>query len=541
MTIRLSAAAQRSVFMVFGIGVLTFRAFCQTGSDPSEYKYIAGVGYAGDVKPAARAGAPLSGNCGVILDHNYGFKPAITTVTVSRVVGLGTDVDASGMLVDPAAFYGNHVVSRQARLEMAYHLFLADAPAPPGKVTAQIWFNGHLAGTVKASHSHHTEAQPGPSRKTSFNIPIDWVKFGRLATPPFFFPIRGQNVVEIRSTTSQYTVPCAFSNPEQRGPIDYFDSVTLRFQALAPVLMIHGCCAEDGTWFQNTWTGVVGSAFNKAFDTAHIPYDTSINLNPLTTIERGGLRLVDTLKDKVEMFGAKRAHIIGHSEGGLFPRYALNSTDLTNFGVFSFTTLDTPHWGSVAPDYLVAILRAGGPVLTAAFRALIPDRISALDLTQDNLLSFNSRYPRLPNQFSVGSVVNYATYKCVAADANLDGSTGPSGQPSIQLGETRGYEAVPNPILRTFVFKRLYNLLGTTDYVSISREGIFRIPIIATRPTDSFQLNDFVVTRRSANYARACTELVFRVNPNGDNHNTVGNKDVAALVIQAIRDAERIK
>ena len=50
-------------------------------------------------------------------------------------------------------------------------------------------------------------------------------------------------------------------------------------------------------------------------------------------------------------FGAKHAHLVAHSKGGLDVREFLASTIPPNFGVLSLTTLSTPHHGSVGADY----------------------------------------------------------------------------------------------------------------------------------------------------------------------------------------------
>lgn len=71
----------------------------------------------------------------------YKYSPFTDTFLVPRVVGLGTDVDATGSLVNPQVFVQNGIVSAHATLTLSSLLFLA--PAPPGRpVVADVYVNG---------------------------------------------------------------------------------------------------------------------------------------------------------------------------------------------------------------------------------------------------------------------------------------------------------------------------------------------------------------------------------------------------------------
>lgn len=69
------------------------------------------------------------------------------------------------------------------------------------------------------------------------------------------------------------------------------------------------------------------------------------------SIETNAEQLRDYISDVLEKTGAKKVHLIAHSKGGLDLKYMFKTYGLSD-RVASFTTLSTPHKGSVVASHI---------------------------------------------------------------------------------------------------------------------------------------------------------------------------------------------
>ncbi len=123
------------------------------------------------------------------------------------------------------------------------------------------------------------------------------------------------------------------------------------------------------------------------------------------------------LKGKVNTFmaanGASKIHIIGHSQGGLDPRYMITNLGMAS-KVATFTSLNTPHRGSPIADLVKTIVPSWalpyvGAGLNAVFSTLLyggmrQNAIAGLNsLTVAGTAAFNTATPN-------SSTVKYYSY-----------------------------------------------------------------------------------------------------------------------------------
>ncbi|MGH9901633.1 MAG: esterase/lipase family protein, partial [Pyrinomonadaceae bacterium] len=265
------------------------------------------------------------------LDTGCTFRsggPLRIPVKIDRVVG---DVQGDQRLADPQTLIQNGVVSKFATLRMpAFDIDYNGAPGfPPER--DRVLFNGVDIGPQGGVA--YLTGDDGIWKLNEFQIPIELIRFGK--RNPGGAPTPGDNVIEIR-------IDQASGN--QENWCMSIDWAAIRFDALAPVIMIHG----------NNSNGQFFSDFNfiQPFQQQKIPFDNSINMQTDFIAVHGNL-LATLIPNKAKEFGARSVHLIAHSKGGLDSRDFLARTLPSNFGVLSLTTLATPHHGSVGADYAI--------------------------------------------------------------------------------------------------------------------------------------------------------------------------------------------
>ena len=455
--------------------------------------------------------------------------PLRFTVAIDRVVG---DVTPDGTLVDATTLIANGIVSATTVLLIpAFDVDISGGlPSPALQELDEVWVNGTFVGYLTGSD--------GVWQDNRFSIATERVRFGK--RNPGEDPTPGINEIEIRIDTA---------NLEINGKSFYCTAVdwaAMTFDALAPIIMVHGNNSA-GEFFGDLRSAAgdqLGFRFIEPFEQQKLPFDNSINM-PTASIANHAALLGTEIPAKAAEFGARHAHLVAHSKGGLDVRAFLAATIPVNFGVLSLTTLSTPHHGSVGADYSIDAASANSlfsdnTTRTKLAQQLPPDA-GTLDLRVSSVAEFNAvNMPLLPRSFTVDGVTRPIVYMSISADANLDSSVNVlSGRPTIQINETQGTSQGNKPdIVWSNLMTAVYRLMGEVASTRLEPRSVLgrSVWVVKETPTTSFQLNDFLVTVSSARLTE------FReLTSTADNHATVANPANGQLTIDAIKRAQAIR
>jgi hypothetical protein len=470
--------------------------------------------------------------------------PLRIEIPIDRVVG---DLDpSSGKLEEPESLIDNHIISRYATLRLPawdvnYWQGEVDHVVVNGVEIGEDGSKAYLEGTDKEWVINE------------FLVPIDVLNFGKRVKGQPATP--GMNIVEI------------FIDEVPTGNRSWCTSVawaSLSFKALYPVVMVHGnnSCPE---FFAGDYacTGQPHPDFRPeeyfvhSFIEQKIPYDNSIRM-ATNTIDNHGVVLKGAIPRIAAEFGARHVHIIAHSKGGLDVRKWLTLIEPGTLGVLSFTTLSTPHWGSVGADYVLDAEQTGWKAAGYAdslFRTVLSKSLGTdlgtADLRISAMRKFNrENIPQLPKSFTVdGETTPFLMYS-TGGDANLDNSS-VDGKPTISVDETKGTPwPLPMNFLKADVYQMVHNLMGTVHHTQLVPRGGFPLSgpkmTIKEFPTTAFRRNDFLVTVKSSNLLN----LEIAANPYSigtrgfipANHATIATSIMANGIIRRIqRDVQPIQ
>jgi len=500
--------------------------------------------------------------------------PLLIKIPVDRVVG---EVNSDGTLVDPQKLVNNGVLAPYAALRLpSFDVNYGDRSPPYQPERDHILFNGVEIGTNGAKE--YLTGQANKWALNVFSVPIELVRFGKRNKGGR--PTPSENVIEIRIDEDN-------TNQKER----WCTSVAwaaLHIGTLAPVVMVHGnnSCGNffAGDLDCNGAPDMPSDQyFTRRFEELGIQYDNSINM---TTAGIGlhalglykgalaGVPNIRPIKDVAAEFGAKHVHIIAHSKGGLDVREFLTllaSGDTPgDLGVFSLSTLSTPHMGSVGADYqedAASLSLMGINLSDSRFRAGLARALGTdpgkPDLRVEAVQRFNWRnIPSLPRWFTIDDERNPMTYFALSADANLDDSVAPASRPTNYLptitagrngtiDETVGVPYVPVRNLRLgkgWLYTRVYRMMGMVQQTELEQRpipltfGYATTAAIKEVREQIFQLNDFAVTEQSA----WASPFLWGINFYGTNrikanHATLSNPGTADIVIGWIRLAQPLK
>jgi hypothetical protein len=500
-----------------------------------------------------------------VVETGSGLKTACTkrsdgpiriTVPVTRVVG---DVDSDNFQVSP---HPGTVVSTNVTLRMAvYHQGLGASSATPRDHFLMNGKEGNPDGSpvflTGPNGTWTVNTVTFPSTLTRFGRRIESEPHGQTPPEP------GNNQIEIQVDP----LPPGGTGPEQWCSV--VDWVELSFDALAPVIFVHGNGqGDDGKGGDFWYGGVLGDRtqarlFMKtnvidSFKEAGIPYDVSISMFTNTTEQHGDL-LGKLIPQIASEFGARHVHLIAHSKGGLDTRDFMARTIPQNFGVLSFTTFSSPHQGSSGPDYQLDAVHANlaysDDSTHTEIAAASPPGAGTDSLRVSTVARFNQKnIPMMPRSMTVDGESAPVKYTNVVADANLDDSTSVFGNPTISFDECEGLPGQPYLVPdRTWasIVEQLYRILGNVASTRVEMKSIpagdgpggqqmfVQIPVVKEVPTASFQPNDFCVTHASGSYlATTMGGDVFKLKAN---HSTVAGPRSAKIAIDAIMASQPMK
>ena len=457
-------------------------------------------------------------------------------IEVTRHVG---PVDGNGTLQNASDLVAAGLLSDTATLIIpAFDVDSnASPPAPFLPEQDRVLFNGEEIGFLSGENNTW--------KLNSFDIDIDKVKFPARGSGGAPSPAINTVTIEIDVGNAPTQVWCTSAD---WGSTD--------FKAMSPIILIHGN-GSDGGFFDRR--GFAGELQNR-----HLLFDNSISM-PTTTVAANGRNLEGSIPGIVESFGVDSVHLVAHSKGGLDSREYLATFQPghdDDFEVLSYSTLSTPHNGSLLADVLILRDRAAAAAQETEFENFpafsqtvinqIPTDAGTPNLTTAFTASFNSG--NLPN--IDGSIV----FNTIAADADTNGNgridNNPdeyadlrAESPDLQnlfntrvVGPTiarRGVD-IPYQVLRNnqsitmrLVRRRRFMGLGGTRTVAIITANAAPEPVG----------NDVLVTIPSGRGEGSIRGRVRNshefVGAAGRNHSSVANGGVAATVAPWLVDIER--
>ena len=500
-------------------------------------------------------GADLASEC----RFYSGGVPLTFNIAVSRVVGELNNPNTDFTLRYPTELIENQIVSSFATLEMPAWDVDHD-PDPAVLVNGleperdRVVFNGHDIGPDQTVA--FLEGMNDTWKMNRFHIPIQFVRFG---APQYGAPPRpGINTVQVYIDVLNRSDKWCTS----------VQWASLSFRALAPTIVVHGN-NSNAAFFSDfgfldafvQWYGLPDVPNNPVkIHSVAAPYDASINM-PTDTIEAHGTLLSDLIPQIASRFGARHAHLVAHSKGGLDSRDFLERTLPANFGILSLTTIATPHHGSAGADYLAFSVGASAAysnnptrVSLAQLALLKGTNEGNPDLMTDSATKFNLHNE--PALHGMSLIVDGerapVQYFSVSDDADLD-SNGVLA-PNEVIG-------MHQPVVVTDQFwagimTQLYTLMGTvasataatstatgTDRNGDSREYV--VNTVAEAPstclrTDGttvrcFKTNDILVTVESARLPDFQELASVKAN-----HATVANPAVGRTVLDNIKAVQPV-
>jgi len=470
------------------------------------------------------------------LDTGCTFRsggPLVFNIEITRYAG---ELNPDGTLRNAAALVAAGLISRTATLiQPAFDVDSGAVLAPPFQPERdRVSFNGEEIGFLSGENNEW--------KLNSFEVPIEKVRFaarGAAGSPPS--PAINEVRIDIDTANSEQVWCTAVDWSAQS------------FKAMSPIILIHGNNSNGGFFNRQGFTGEL--------ETQGLLYDNSINL-PTTTIAANGSQLNNLIPAIVRSFGVDSVHLVVHSKGGLDTReYLANyqSSHDTDFKVLSYTSLSTPHNGSVGADLLVqreAALRvtsevefSGFPTFTQTIAEQMGTDAGTPNLTTTFAAGFNAaNVARLPS-----SIV----FNTVAADADTNGNAAIDRNPDeyAQLrAESPSLTATDNSFLghtkTRIAVNAVYQVLRTTAGVALSYRtestlfgGTRTVAVLTSVPNATLLGNDVLVPIPSGRgvgsiESRVANTTTFQ-GPAGRNHSNVADGGVAATVIPWIVNVER--
>lgn len=470
------------------------------------------------------------------LDTGCTFRsrgPLVFNIEITRHAG---ELNADGTLKNAAALVAAGLLSPTATLiQPAFDVDSHATPPPPFQPERdRVSFNGQVIGFL--------DGEDNQWKLNSFEIPIEKVKFaarGAIGSMPS--PARNEVRIDI-DTANAAEVWCTS-----------IDWSAQSFKAMSPIILIHGNNSDGGFFARQGFTGEL--------QTQRLLFDNSISL-ATTTVAANGSQLDNLIPGIVKSFGVDSAHLVVHSKGGLDSREYLANFQPghdADFKILSYTSLSTPHNGSVGADLLVQ--RAAALAVTTnieyegfpRFTQTVAEQ-TGLDAGTPNLTTtftaaFNAaNIPRLP-----GGIV----FNTVAADADTNGNGEIDRSPDeyAQLrAESPALTALDNTNFghtkTRIAVNTVYQVLRTTAGVTLTYRtertlfgGSRTVAVLTAVPTAGPLGNDVLVPipsgRGVGSIAGRTTNTMTFNGAAGRNHSNVADGGVARTVVPWIIGVER--
>jgi hypothetical protein len=483
--------------------------------------------------------------------------PLKIKIPISRVI---SDASESGTPPPFESLISNGFISPYATLRMpAFDVNYNDIGPTYQPERDHVIVNGINIGPLGT----YLKGQGEKWVMNEIQVPISYLRFGKRNRGGL--PTPGDNEIEIQ-------IDEANINSFQDRWCTSIAWASLQFDAIAPVVMIHGN-NSNGQFFENF-------DFVKPFKDYSIPYDNTITME--TDSRAVHAQLLDTLiRARAAEFGVKHVHLVAHSKGGLDSREFLENLvcngTTTGLGVLSLITLSTPHHGSVGVDYELLVDDPRVSVFASEdsdnfIRATLmwlyilknpPSRDRGHpDLRPSAAREFNSRnLPNLPLSLTVDGETKPVQYFTFGSDADVDNSRLQGFPiPIITYDEIAGSgmdffgsQVVAAPYV-AFAVEQAYRLLGEVSSVDlgvhvhpahtvVQEDGTtldvpeYRTYYVKETRNSEFKLNDFLVTQESSKMPSP-----FIAQPmTKANHATIANPGIGQMVVNLIRSIQPIR
>ncbi len=473
-----------------------------------------------------------------------GEGPLEIDFDISRVVGR---VDGAGKLQDWTDLYQKRMVSEYALLRIASfgrRLRGGSARRDPLRLNGESFFAMQPTEDVIRG-DHNTWVV------TPVFVPIQFLLFpGR---------VTGQPAVPRKNTL---TIRIDDGGNDAEAWCTAVDWVELSFNAMAPVILIHGNGQGDDGKGGEFWDGRVldtatqprlqmSTSIAQAFRAEYVPYDNTISMFTDTIAEHGE-QLKTLIPDRAAEFGSKHVHLVAHSKGGLDSRQFLAETIPRNFGVLSLITLSTPHQGSVGPDYqmdaAVSLLTESDDAIRGFIGYMAAPNKGTPNLRVAYAREFNQKnVPLLPRELTVDGETAPVAYRSFSADMNLDGSTNFfTGNPTISYDETYGLPGQNSKpsALWAEVMQTAYRITG---YVAETYTEVIEFPVDRLDPrvkvkvireilNSEFKKNDIAVTQEASKVGPFVEVEHLKAN-----HSSIAMYETGRKVADVLREVQPVR
>ncbi len=368
---------------------------------------------------------------------------------------------------------------------------LPDYPWSP--IFDSIEVNGCPAGQLTSEQNRTV--------KNKLKVPVSCLKFGVYqgnGNPP----TPGKNKIRITGRIQADKNGQPDCGNDARDP--FIRSIYLEIKALHPVFLIHGIDTDISTWsdrgFINTFREkfVPQQMLFQQTATGPLLSGAGWPMFPDGEIPRTGRLVANSIQRAAAEYGANRVHLVSHSKGGLWSRHFM--TDALRVGVYSLTTLDTPHRGSMAASVAEADrlgLRAtleSGLSWEHIVAAIARNNASQRDLTPTAVWDYSLRRKgKLPRKIKIAGEETKVRYWAHAGDANLNYNVDSSNYGIIECGSGPADECdfEPRGTLGFYFPPKMYRVFETiSDVWTVTVNGKRQVAVLRAAPP---VLNDFAV------------------------------------------------
>jgi triacylglycerol lipase len=461
--------------------------------------------------------------------------PLVFKVPITRYVGA---IDGDGHLARPAQLKQSRVVSAFARLtlpvyDVDYSAAVTSTQQPERDI---VRVNGKNIGPGEAPV--FLKGTDGQWQINTFLVPIELLKFPEQSL------LTGATAVSPDPAENEIEVDLDVANPNHDLWCAGFEWAQLSFNAMAPVVLIHGTNASHTSWEDP-------NEIPPYLDAAGIPYHyKTIDLGANDDSSFNARLLCWELDQVATAFGTESLHLVAHSKGATDSRRFFNQNytgagcrldteaPARKFKILSLTSLDTPSRGTILSDVAIAasetsavpgyeksndkqvasVMRSSWWVTMAA-----PSDPARAQQTIDGMRQFNADNP----------LYSGIQYFSVAADADLNND-----------GICDCDEA--SPLLPTWACKLsgglglanpMYQVLGGVSNVTVIARpivlsgGVFTYNY-ANVVRGDFQPNDLTSTVFSAHYDGFLHILTTKAN-----HSSVKRQGTIIAVLGALNKA----